>query len=671
VQELISNLRACLVAMSPLSAMATDAIKTAGRGGVSACTVGLMLNGCTVVDTMPGGPAFLSGELKGGDEIVEVDNKEVGLDEIVDAIKGSDQPGTKLRLRVKSTDRSLRTVELVRRPRAFVLERRDMLIALDELRAGATAHMIEQRGKRKPEEALIRFLGKAAEDATGVMDRLGTTEKASTDREQALLELFARVSAVTKQYLDRLEASLSDADPENPPAEGVAPEGGAPGGGQQRAGEARVFQLQERLSEAEARGQVAAQAHAATVLRMQAEVQTLQDQLAFARAQGGEVTATHADDVTLSAQLSKSKTLVAKLQAELAVAKQTMAGKNEAITAARVEAQARQDEARSDREALRALREAHARLEARCASLDRAATEARLAADKGAGGANAAAGADAASLQARVAALQVELDAERARAGAAERAAQQAQEEARILLRRRQADQSAMAQVELDVLAVVAAAAAAPDQNPSPDAGAGEAAPAGDAGAAGAAEGPAAEAGDAAEAPAAPAEPSAGAGEAGSAAGLAQQKYEAAIVKIGGLQQKVAELQGVVKSYQKQGKTGVLEMQSAARSATEAQERLEQERQRADKERGRLTGEFATERGALESKLKTNEAARAKLQDLLAKKEAQLVRNQEEAQKAAFRMKEEMTALQAPPPSRTKWTRHVHPPYSLDTSRPE
>ena len=95
-----------------------------------------------------------------------------------------------------------------------------------------------------PEEALIRFLGKAAEDATGVMDRLGTTEKASTDREQALLELFARVSAVTKQYLDRLEASLSDADPENPPAEGVAPEGGAPGGGQQRAGEARVFQLQ-------------------------------------------------------------------------------------------------------------------------------------------------------------------------------------------------------------------------------------------------------------------------------------------------------------------------------------------------------------------------------------------------------------------------------------------
>jgi len=59
---------------------------------------------------------------------------------------------------------------------------------------------------------------------------------------------------------------------------------------------------------------VAAQAHAATVLRMQAEVQTLQDQLAFARAQGGEVTATHADDVTLSAQLSKSKTLVAKLQ---------------------------------------------------------------------------------------------------------------------------------------------------------------------------------------------------------------------------------------------------------------------------------------------------------------------------------------------------------------------
>ncbi|KAJ1478954.1 hypothetical protein T484DRAFT_1816089 [Baffinella frigidus] len=71
-KELIANLRACLAAMSPQSAMATDAIKTAGRGGVSSCTVGLMLNGCVVTDTMPGSPSFLSGELKAGDEIIQV-----------------------------------------------------------------------------------------------------------------------------------------------------------------------------------------------------------------------------------------------------------------------------------------------------------------------------------------------------------------------------------------------------------------------------------------------------------------------------------------------------------------------------------------------------------------------------------------------------------------------
>ena len=36
---------------------------------------------------------------------------------------------------------------------------------------------------------------------------------------------------------------------------------------------------------------------------------------------------------------------------------------------------------------------------------------------------------------------------------------------------------------------------------------------------------------------------------------LEKHKYEAAIIKIGGLQQKVAELQNVVRSYQKEGKT--------------------------------------------------------------------------------------------------------------------
>ena len=60
--------------------------------------------------------------------------------------------------------------------------------------------------------------------------------------------------------------------------------------------------------------QVQQQAHAAVMLRMQAEVQSLQDQLAFARAVGDEPSATNADDVTLSGQLSRAKTKMAKLE---------------------------------------------------------------------------------------------------------------------------------------------------------------------------------------------------------------------------------------------------------------------------------------------------------------------------------------------------------------------
>jgi hypothetical protein len=37
--------------------------------------------------------------------------------------------------------------------------------------------MIEQRGKKKPEEGLIRFLGKAVDDTNRVMEKFTDTEK--------------------------------------------------------------------------------------------------------------------------------------------------------------------------------------------------------------------------------------------------------------------------------------------------------------------------------------------------------------------------------------------------------------------------------------------------------------------------------------------------------------
>jgi len=81
-------------------------------------------------------------------------------------------------------------------------------------------------------------------------------------------------------------------------------------------------------------------------------------QLAFARAVGDAPTATNTDDVTLSGQLSRAKTKLAKLDAELAVAKDSLHTKNAAISATRVEAQAAVDAGKSDREALKTCRDA-------------------------------------------------------------------------------------------------------------------------------------------------------------------------------------------------------------------------------------------------------------------------------------------------------------------------
>jgi hypothetical protein len=43
-----------------------------GNGGQSMCTVGLMLSGCSVDDTLPGSPSFACGMIKKGDYITEV-----------------------------------------------------------------------------------------------------------------------------------------------------------------------------------------------------------------------------------------------------------------------------------------------------------------------------------------------------------------------------------------------------------------------------------------------------------------------------------------------------------------------------------------------------------------------------------------------------------------------
>ncbi len=130
-RELVANLRACINAMSPLNV--GYALPEQGSKPASNCTIGLMLNGCTIEDTMPGSPSFLCGKIKPGDEIKEVDDQKVTVEDVVEKIKGSDAPGSKLKLLLRAADASSKTVELLRQPRPHVIERRDIFLLLGTL----------------------------------------------------------------------------------------------------------------------------------------------------------------------------------------------------------------------------------------------------------------------------------------------------------------------------------------------------------------------------------------------------------------------------------------------------------------------------------------------------------------------------------------------------------
>ena len=455
-RETVSTLRACLAALTPPSQSAGGDVGS--KPGASVCTVGLMLSGCTVDDTMPGSPSFLCGQIKGGDVVEIVDGKSVTLDTLVEAIRGPDMPGSKMEMQLRGPDRTLKTVSLLRQPRQQVLQRRDLFLMLDEMRSNASAHVLEQRGKKKPDEPLIRFLNKSVEELTTTIRKISAFEGEAQDKERELREYSKRVSAVTHQYLGRLEHSLRD-DEDEETSNAVKGEGeGKENNPQGSSQSARFLEMEKRAAEAEAALQVQQQAHAAVMLRMQAEVQSLQDQLAFARAVGEEPSATNADDVTLSGQLSRAKTKMAKLEAELAVAKNSLQAKNSAISEARLEAQAAIDAGKADREALKACRDALQQSQQELKKLERQAANARVGGvGAEASGASVGGNAIVATLEAQIAQLQEQVKAAGARAAAAEKTANQAKEEARILLRKRQADQSALAQVEADVMAVMSA----------------------------------------------------------------------------------------------------------------------------------------------------------------------------------------------------------------------
>ena len=130
-RDVVKNLRACLSALS-LKAPSPGSYEGSGSSS-SICTIGLMLNGCVIDNMMPGSSSFLIGKIRPGDVIESVDGKEARPENVVELIRGSDVPGSKVELKLRSSDRSFKELHVPREIRSHVLKQRDLFMTLGEL----------------------------------------------------------------------------------------------------------------------------------------------------------------------------------------------------------------------------------------------------------------------------------------------------------------------------------------------------------------------------------------------------------------------------------------------------------------------------------------------------------------------------------------------------------
>jgi C-terminal processing protease CtpA/Prc len=103
--------------------------------------VGILLNGTTVVDMVMGSPASVSRQISKGDIILEVDNKEVNPENVIQGLCGQDIPGTEILLKIAtpawrsvSQETETKHVTLVRKSQKIVDNRRQLFELLGSLK---------------------------------------------------------------------------------------------------------------------------------------------------------------------------------------------------------------------------------------------------------------------------------------------------------------------------------------------------------------------------------------------------------------------------------------------------------------------------------------------------------------------------------------------------------
>ena len=85
-----------------------------------------MLNGMAIDNMVVGGPAYNSGKLEKGDQIIEVDHELVCLEDLQCKIIGADEPGSTVTITIRKANNSVLPVILQRVATEVIAHRRRM-----------------------------------------------------------------------------------------------------------------------------------------------------------------------------------------------------------------------------------------------------------------------------------------------------------------------------------------------------------------------------------------------------------------------------------------------------------------------------------------------------------------------------------------------------------------
>ena len=216
---MLSNVReAC--ASKGMSRTSSDASASGSR-----TSVGLVLDGVNISTVVKGSPAasdFGGSRIEPNDVLVSVDGKEVDKDSVLDLLRGTDEPGSQVRLKVRKSGTMKTTFEAY--PRRIDASR---------IREVATRYQLSDDVAKNPNRALAQKLA----ERLAAVERLDYTLLAAALEHVSALETLVRDLAQTYadngnkagatifQLLELVDEMIAKVQYSTPRSEGASPRG--------------------------------------------------------------------------------------------------------------------------------------------------------------------------------------------------------------------------------------------------------------------------------------------------------------------------------------------------------------------------------------------------------------------------------------------------------------